>query len=154
MAYEICRDILGPQRVPGAQPGDSITAADLERLSQEAQDAAVVSGQQAQALFVGALLAVEEAEENGGWHVLPDVISMLASPSSWLRGDLSNSSQGWLSAAVTGAMKAVNSTAAAAINSTAVDLMLLSCTMPDKPLDVAKVGIKIDLPMLGAMCYK
>jgi hypothetical protein len=165
MAYEICGDILGAKRTPVVQRGGSMfgrytTAAELKRLSQAALKAAVVGGQQAEALFVSALLAVGEAEWDGDWPVLPDLIFMLSTAPAWMKLDLisSDNTEGWLSTvakkSLVGALKAVDSAAAAAHKSTAVDLMLLSCAMPDKPLDITEVDVRIDVLDLGTMCFR
>jgi hypothetical protein len=157
MAYEMCRDILGPSCIPDVQPGGSITVADLRIILRKASDAATASGQQALPLLAQPLTVMARSKLIGDWHVLPDLITMLAS--EWFVEDSgsSDSSQG-LQAAVRNALGSALSgagmnQATAAFRTEATNMMLLSCLRPNQPLDIREVGAIADPESLKSMCH-
>jgi hypothetical protein len=154
MAYAICRDILGPDRTPDVQPGDTITLLQLRDIIEAATAAALASGRQADVLFAKAMLQLA-SDDAGVRHVLPDLISMLAS--RWDATDLgSDTSSNWMSAAVSqslkGAVKAATGAAPAYVKPLAVQRMIQSCTMPDKPLDSTEADLRLEADRLEVMC--
>jgi hypothetical protein len=154
MAYEVGRDILGPNHTPPVQPGGSITAAELGALLDAATSAAVAGNQQANAMFARALFILASKKAKGDWHVLPDLFTMLTK--QWLVLDGGNSSEGWLPAlrnALSSSLKgAVRNLSSDLYRSDVVDLMLYSCLKPDQPLDIKEVGLKAEPGILAALC--
>jgi hypothetical protein len=150
IAYEICRDILGPGSTPDVQPGGSITAAELQDLVRAAVTAADVTGRQADSLCSEVMYILGAGNVEGDWHVLPDLITMLTARWCTLRASGSNS---WLSTGVGQSLRgAAKAALASAYRASVVSLMQNSCTMPDQPLHGAHIDLRAASLAVEQLC--